>query len=134
MTDINPIRLGEIKVSNKDLGTKTTKEEKKDETTEVAPKVENKNVSEKDVFSYMANSAVVNKANIKPSLSALVNKYNSPEAIERINALMGEFEEGVIAGLARFEEEMGAAPAYRNLSEADKLALSAGLLASSKIE
>jgi len=134
MTDINPINLGQIRVSDKDLGTKKSGEEKKDEATEVAPKVDNKNVSDKEVFNYMANTAAINKANIKLSPAALVNKYNSPEAIERISNLMGEFEEGVIAGLARFEEEMGAAPAYQNLSEADKLALSAGLLASSEIE
>ena len=134
MTDINSINLGTIRVSDKDLSIRQPNEEKKDETTEVAPNIDSKNVSDKEIFNYMANTAAVNKSSIRQSPLALVNKYNSPEAIERINALMGEFEEGVVAGLARFEEEMGAAPVYQNLSEADKLALSAGLLASGEIE
>ena len=57
-------------------------------------------------------------------------KYNSPEAIARISAMMGDFEAGVVAGLAKFEEEMGAAPAFKGLSEADKLALGAELYSS----
>ncbi len=130
MTDINSINLGKIRITNKDLGLKKAKEEEKEETPTASAQTESKNVSSEEVFGYLANTALVNKANIKKSPTAIVNKYNSPEAIARITAMMGEFEAGVVAGLAKFEEEMGAAPAYKNLSEADKLALSAGLLAS----
>ena len=78
----------------------------------------------------MSANALYNQASVKLSPQALVNKYNSPEAIARIEAMMGDFEDGVVAGLAKFEEEMGQAPAYKGLSDADKMALGAQWYAS----
>ena len=99
--------------------------------TEVAPaQVETTNVSEKDTFAYMAGTAAYNMANVKLSPQAMVNKYNSPEAIARIEAMMGDFVEGAVSGLAKFEEEFGDASFWAGLSEADRLALGAELYAS----
>ena len=94
------------------------------------PTVETKDVAANDVLNYMANQGVLAQANIVLSPNAMVNKYNSPEAQARIAEMMKSFEDGVIAGLGKFAEEIGAAPAYENLSDADKFALAAGLFAS----
>ena len=125
MPEINPINVRTQNITNANAQeAKAEKEEKKEEKN-LAPQVERTPVDEKEVFNYMANNGVANMANVKMSPAALVSKYNSPEAVARISALMGEFEAGVVAGLAKFEEELGAAPAYKNLSESDKMALGA---------
>ena len=66
--------------------------------------------------------------NVSFSTQALINKYNSPEAIARIGAMMNDFEDGVVAGLAKFEEEIGAM--FQGLPEQDQMALAAELFAS----
>lgn len=116
--------------SNAQINTKAANTEENKVEENVAAKPETKNVSEKDTFAYMSANALYNQASVKLSPQALVNKYNSPEAIARIEAMMGDFEDGVVAGLAKFEEEMGQAPAYKGLSDADKMALGAQWYAS----
>ena len=125
MPEINPINVRTQNITNANAQeTKAEKEEKKEEKN-LTPQVERTPVDEKEVFNYMANNGVANMASVKMSPAALVSKYNSPEAVARISAMMGEFEAGVVAGLAKFEEELGAAPAYQNLSEQDKMSLGA---------
>lgn len=132
MADINSIGFGQISITNN--GTQpaqTSGKEVENQTPAVAPATTS--VDANTVLDYLNNSAILAKVNVKSSPNAMVTKYNSPEAVARIGAMMGDFEAGVIAGLAKFEEEMGAVPAYQNLSEADKMALSAELLASDTV-
>ena len=132
MTDIKPVNLNTQNIISKDFENSKPQKEAVEQEKEVKPQVQQKAVSADAVLNFMANSAVV--SNVKLSPAALVNKYNSPEAIARIGAMMAEFEEGVVAGLEKFEEEMGAVPAFKNLSEADKMALGAEFFTSNAVE
>lgn len=132
MADINSIGFGQISITNPGTQpTQTSGTEAENQTPAAAPSTSN--VDANTVLDYLNNSAILAMVNVKSSPTAMVNKYNSPEAIARIGEMMGDFEAGVIAGLAKFEEEMGAVPAYQNLSDADKMALSAELLASDTV-
>ena len=128
MTSINPNLINTGYVSTTNNNNVNTQPTNTTETVTTGVPVETKDVSEKDTFAYMSGAAAYNKANVTFSTQALVNKYNSPEAIARISAMMGDFEEGVVAGLAKFEEEIGAM--FQGLSEGDKMALAAEYFAS----
>ena len=132
MTDIKPVNLNTQNIISKEFENSKPQKEAVEQEKEVKPQVQQKAVSADAVLDFMANSAVV--SNVKLSPAALVNKYNSPEAIARIGAMMADFEEGVVAGLEKFEEEMGAVPAFKNLSEADKMALGAEFFTSNAVE
>ena len=126
MTNINSINTGYVSSTNNN--NVNTKQQDTKEAATLNTKVETKDVSAKDTLGYMANAAAYNMTNVELSPQALVNKYNSPEAIERISAMMGDFEAGVVAGLAKFEEEIGAM--FQGLSEQDQMALAAEYFAS----
>jgi len=132
MTDIKPVNLNTQNIISKEFENSKPQKEEVKRGEEAKPQVQQKAVSADAVLDFMANSAVV--SNVKLSPAALVNKYNSPEAVARIGAMMEEFEAGVVAGLEKFEEEMGATSAYKNLSEADKLALGAEFFTSNAVE
>ena len=80
-------------------------------------------ISPDAVLTYMAGTAQINLPKTYD-----VNKYVNPESAARIAAMMGDFEAGVVAGLAKFEEEIGAM--FQGLSEQDQMALAAEYFAS----
>lgn len=129
MNNINSISSGYVNATPQHSET-TPQTSTETKNVPANPTVETKDVAANDVLNYMANQGVLAQANIVLSPNAMVNKYNSPEAQARIAEMMKSFEDGVIAGLGKFAEEIGAAPAYENLSDADKFALAAGLFAS----
>lgn len=124
MENIN-INLGAARIKQSTNLPSSNMTQKETNNEVVANNIEAKNLSETEVFAYMNSNANIAKANVKMSVNALINKYNSPEAIKRIEEMMGAFESGVVAGLSKFEQELGAVPAYQNLSDGDKLALAA---------
>ena len=128
MTSINPNLINTGYVSTTHNNNVNTQQSNTNENVTTDNLVETKDVSEKDTFAYMSGAATYNMANVTFSTQALVNKYNSPEAIARISAMMGDFEAGVVAGLAKFEEEIGAM--FQGLSAEDQMALAAEYFAS----
>lgn len=124
MENIN-INLGAARVNQNTNFTSANNKQAGANNEVAANNVETKNLSDADVFAFMNGSANIGKASVKMSVNALINKYNSPAAIKRIEEMMGAFESGVVDGLAKFEQELGAVPAYQKLSDGDKLALAA---------
>lgn len=128
MTEIRSINLNTPSISNPSVSEKPAKEEK--ENTQVQPEVksEKPQVSEKDLFSFMANGAVVTKVNIKLTPGALVAKYNSPEQIARIQASVLDADKAVDEeDMARLDEEFADVPAYQNMSLANRRAFALAL-------
>jgi len=122
MPEVNPIYTNTASVTNADIkDSKAKKEENKEE--EKVVNTEAKNLPEKDIFDYMANSGLAAMANVNMSPAARVSKYTSAEASERIGAMMGAFETGVASVLNKWQEYGG--EAFNKLSEENQMALAA---------
>ena len=120
MTEISPINVNTQSITNNEQQKAKAQSEETKQEQEVQKQPEQKSVSADEVLNFLANTAIV--TNIK--------RTNTAGTEARIASLMEEFEAGVVAGLAKFEEEMGAVPAFQKLSEADKMALAAELFIS----
>jgi len=124
----NPINLNLSGITpNQDIEKKKKEKTESKQEQEVTTQATNKDIDEKEIFNFMNNTGNIAKVNVKQSVQALINRYNSPEAIKRIEAMMEEFEDGVVQGLAKFEAELGGTAQYRSLSETNKLNLAAKL-------
>ena len=123
MTEFNPITFNTSSIGNSGIPSSTTQNAEEKTNEEVTPQVEDKNLSATENLNYLEYQGILAMGGVQKS-------NNNPAVEARIGAMMAEFEEGAIAGLARLEEEMGAVPAFQNLSEADKLALGAELFTS----
>ncbi len=125
MTEIHSINLNTPNIANPSVSDdKAKKETTEERVVETEVKSEKPQVSEKDLFSFMANGAMISRVNVKLSPAALVAKYNTPEQVASIEASVIAADKAVDnEEMSLLDAEFGDIPAYQNMSEANKRTL-----------
>lgn len=124
--DINQVRFGNYTIGNPNAGTKKSSAKQEKETTQTPVQEQNKTLNSNEVFDAMNLVGIQNKQQINFAPKKEINPldYLSQDRINDIEAMMGNFDNGVNNIASTIEQEFP-----QMFSEAQKNSLAASIFA-----